>query len=200
MAPTRSSYTREYKLQVVAFYHDRAKGNLHRTANEFEIDRKQVRSWVKNESTIRKQKYTQRAQRGRVAMFPVMEEALYAEFREARKVGKRVKEWWFRIRGKQILNEMHSNNTFKFSRNWLQRFMKRWRISLRRKTHSAQKDPASLLTQVSQFHSELWTVRKNGVFTDADIANMDQTPLPFVLDDGTTYDSVYAKEVWIQSK
>ena len=32
-----------------------------------------------------------------------------------------------------------------------------------------------------------------------DIANMDQTPLPFVLNDGRTYDAVGSKEMWVRS-
>ena len=34
------------------------------------------------------------------------------------------------------------------------------------------------------------------MFSAADLANMDQIPLPFVLDDGKTYNETGAKEVW----
>ena len=56
------------------------------------------------------------------------------------------------------------------------------RISLRRKTHTAQKSPAEL---------------KN--VSLADIANMDQTPLLFVMDDGKTYNQTGSKEIWCAS-
>ena len=42
-------------------------------------------------------------------------------------------------------------------------------------------------------------MRPSGDYQDGDIANMDQTPLPIVLDDGKTYDIKGVKEVWAQS-
>ena len=41
--------------------------------------------------------------------------------------------------------------------------------------------------------------RIRGKFHLKHIANMDQTPLPFVLDDNRTYDTVGAKELWVRS-
>ena len=38
-----------------------------------------------------------------------------------------------------------------------------------------------------------------GNFKASDLANMDHTPLPFVLDDGKTYNKKGSKEVWAQS-
>ena len=39
-------------------------------------------------------------------------------------------------------------------------------------------------------------VCRRGVYQTKDIANMDQTPLPFVLDDGKTYADKGRSEVW----
>ena len=41
-------------------------------------------------------------------------------------------------------------------------------------------------------------LRNTGNFKASDIANMDQTPLPFVLDDGKTYYKKGVKDVWAQ--
>ena len=41
--------------------------------------------------------------------------------------------------------------------------------------------------------------KKRVTFALCDIANMDQTPLPFVLDDGRTNDAKSSKEVWLSS-
>ena len=35
-----------------------------------------------------------------------------------------------------------------------------------------------------KFHSKILREQKRGKYEDCDTANMDQTPLPFVLDDG----------------
>ena len=49
---------------------------------------------------------------------------------------------------------------------------------------------------ITKFHSKLLRVRRRGVYQTKDIANMDQTPLPFVLDDGKTYADKGSSEVW----
>ena len=51
----RKSYAREFKLTVVMWFHENGK-NVHQTSQHFNLDRKQVRNWVKTEEKIRKQK------------------------------------------------------------------------------------------------------------------------------------------------
>ena len=50
----RKSYAREFKLTVVMWFHENGK-NVHQTSQHFNLDRKQVRNWVKAEEKIRKQ-------------------------------------------------------------------------------------------------------------------------------------------------
>ena len=57
----RKSYAREFKLTVVTWFHENGK-NVHQTSQHFNLDRKQVRNWVKAEEKIRKQKLMQRHQ------------------------------------------------------------------------------------------------------------------------------------------
>ena len=49
------------------------------------------------------------------------------------------------------------------------------------------------------FHKTSQAIRRRGVYQLKDLANMDQTPLPFVLDDGKTYDKTGVDEVWCAS-
>ena len=79
------------------------------------------------------------------------------------------------------------------------RFCRRSGVSLQRKTHAAQTDPKQLTPAITKFHSKLLRVRRRGVYQTKDIANMDQTPLPFVLDDGKTYADKRSSEVWCVS-
>ena len=79
------------------------------------------------------------------------------------------------------------------------RFCRRYGVTLRRKTHTAQTDPKQLASAITKFHSKLLRVRRRGVYQTKDIANMDQTPLPFVLDDGKTYADKGSSEVWCVS-
>ena len=75
----------------------------------------------------------------------------------------------------------------------------RYGVGLRRKTHAVQIDPKQLPPAITKFHSKLLRVRRRGVYQTKDIANMDQTPLPFVLDDGKTYADKGSSEVWCVS-
>lgn len=85
---TRRSFTREFKLSVIQWFHSNDK-NILRTASYFKIDRKQVRQWIKNEEKIRKQK--RKSVRGRKEMYPLFEKKLFEEFSERRAQGKIVK-------------------------------------------------------------------------------------------------------------
>ena len=56
-----------------------------------------------------------------------------------------------------------------------------------------------LRESVEMFHKASQAIRRRGVYQLKDLANMDQTPLPFVLDDGKTYDKTGVDEVWCAS-
>ena len=62
-----------------------------------------------------------------------------------------------------------------------------------------QTDPKQLAPAITTFHSKLLRIRRRGVYQTKDIANMDQTPLPFVLDDEKTYADKGSSEVWCVS-
>ena len=86
------------------------------------------------------------------------------------------------------------------SDQWFMRFCRRYAVALRRKTHAAQTDPKQLEPAITKFHSKLLRVRRRGVYQTKDIADIDQTPLPFVLDDGKTYADKGISEVWCVSR
>ena len=132
--------------------------------------------------------------RGRKARFPEAEKQLNDEFLKMRSEGKVVKRWWFSARLRELIPE-----EFKFPDRWFYGFCLRHRISLRRKTHIAQKSPAELKNAIEMFRRKLLRERRRGTFSLADIANMDQTPLPFVMDDGKTYNQTGSKEIWCAS-
>ena len=107
---------------------------------------------------------------------------------------KQGKDSGFRLRVKQLIAE-----EFKFSYRWFYGFCRFHRISLRRKTHTAQKSLAELENAIGMFHGKLFRERRRGTLSLADITNMDQTPLPFVMDDGKTYNQTGSKEIWCAS-
>ena len=126
-----------------------------------------------------------------------MEDKLYSEFLQLRKDGRKVKRWWFKTRAKQLMADLYPDvKDFKHSDQWFKGFRNRKNVSLRKRTHAAQHAPPSLRGALSKFHAKLFRVRRRGKFELSDIANMDQTPLPFVLDDGKTYNDKGEKEIW----
>ena len=86
----RKSYAREFKLSVVTWFHENGK-NIHQTSQYFNLDRKQVRNWVKTEEKIRKQKLNTKAPGRGKARFPEAEKQLHDDFLKMRSEGKAVK-------------------------------------------------------------------------------------------------------------
>ena len=70
---------------------------------------------------------------------------------------------------------------------------------MRRKIDCSQKPPTALESAIMKLHSPLLRLRNTGNFKTSDLANMDQTPLPFVLDGGKSYDKKDMKEAWTQN-
>ena len=103
-------------------------------------------------------------------------------------------------RENQILDELEPHHIFIFSNHWFESFQSRCNILLRKKSHCSQKTPIALGPAIKKFHSSLLRLRNTGNFKASDLANMDQTALPFVLDDGKTYYKKGVKEFWVQSR
>lgn len=97
----------------------------------------------------------------------------------------KIKVWWFKSRAKQILASSHPNNSLKFSDGWFMQFKCRYKISLRRPTNKAQKEPEEKEDIIRNFHQSIRKIQVSGEgdgpqeekFKLCQIANMDQTPL-----------------------
>ena len=114
--------------------------------------------------------------------------------------GKSVKRSRFVRRGKQILDKLQPDHNFLFSNYWFERFENPYNLSLGRTTYCSQNPPRALEPIIKKFHSSLLRLRNTGKFEAFDLANMDQTPLLFVLEDGKTFDKKGMKEVSAQSE
>ena len=87
------------------WFHENGK-NAHQKSQHFNLDRRQVRDWVKAEEKIRKQKLNAKAPgRGWRAHFPEAEKQLHDEFLKMHSEGKAVKRWWFSSREGQLIAE-----------------------------------------------------------------------------------------------
>ena len=109
----RQSYTREFKLYFVSWYFKNGK-NVFKTSLEFKVDRKQVRTWVAKEPSIKATKIKKRCERGMAAKFPDIEKHLHTEFLKLEKEGRSIKKWWF-VTGREFLKNCHPDAKFLFS-------------------------------------------------------------------------------------
>ena len=78
--------------------------SLYHTCQRFSLNTKTVLRWIKNQSAIYdSKKGRKRVQFQRTAEHPDIEETLYKEYRGLRQSGLKVKGWWFKTRGEQLL-------------------------------------------------------------------------------------------------
>lgn len=61
---------------------------------------------------------------------PDIEEMIHKEFREMRRRGIKVKGWWLKFQGIEILDMRHPGLSFKFLDGWLAQFKFCYRINL----------------------------------------------------------------------
>ena len=110
---SRMSYTREFKLEVVKFYR---KNNLYQTAKRFSLNTKTIGRWVADVEKIKNsKKASKRVAHTRRCQYPDLEEELYREYKTLRRQGVKVKGFLFWARAKQLLQQMHPDDTFHFS-------------------------------------------------------------------------------------
>jgi len=153
-----------------------------------------------------------------------MEILLNKEFEDARAKGRKIDDRWLLRHAKKIYQELHPKRVtrlengmykylrFRFSHGWFNGFKQRFNISFRAGTKRAQKAPEELRLTIQawlQFNCRNTVVLENsdcgtpcgkdipvvGRFKLSEIANMDQSPLPFELCKGRTYNKKGEKTI-----
>ena len=185
------------------FYRDNG-NNLYKTHKMFSLNTKTILRWISSEKTIRKSaKRSKLAKKRRPAKYPAMEEKLVTEYRELWKKGIKVKQWWFKLRSKRLLETLSPGEHFKFSAGWFDAFKRRHKIVLRRRTNVCQKPPSNKIEALRRFHRNIRgskdkMINLSGKFRMQQISNVDQTPLPFAFTDRQTYSDKGEKSVWVR--
>lgn len=126
---------------------------------------------------------------------------------------------WFHRVSKELFIEFYPENvptgtTFRFSNGWFRQFLSCHQISLRFVTNKASKLPSDYnetvleWLRVNRRNSQLRLNNEIGLgenepnigrYRLSNIANMDQTPLPFEYLEGRTYNQKREKTIWAQS-
>ena len=74
-------------------------------------------------------------------------------------------------------NNLVDNNNFKASRGWLEKFMKRNGLSLRRKNSFAQQDPDRMVAKLVSYVIQVRRLQEKHKYKASDIIAMDETPV-----------------------
>lgn len=120
---------------------------------------------------------------------------------------------WLKKKMKSCVEECYGKEAaskFKGSQNWFQRFKKRHGISFRRRTNKKKQAAGDGRHTIQKFHRDLREAVKSrrrrlnstldvkyGRWTPKNRYNIDQVPLPFVVDREKTYDVTGNKQVWV---
>lgn len=193
----RRSHQAADKLKVIEFAKNTS---IHRASEEFGIDRKTVRRWIKIEKELKTLPKTKCALRRGQAQWPEMEELIFSKVSEMRKNGFVVTRNM--IRGEAIkwaFDHREKTKSFKASNNWCSRFLKRHNLVLRQKTKIAQKLPVDLEDKIMNFQKFIIEQRRKFDFPLNSIGNMDETPVQFDMVGNTTIDFKGSKTVTVRS-
>jgi hypothetical protein len=130
-----------------------------------------------------------------------MDEKVYDWILEQRIKQHRVSYKSIRVKAREIHSAVQTENypDFKASSGWLQKFMKRHKLSLRRKTSLAQKDPNSLFEKIVDFLLYSGNLISKNKISPANIIAMDETGIFFDMPSATTVDQVGKRTISLKT-
>ena len=170
----RKSYDTAFKLKAIEkaeIYSKEA------AARECRVDAKRIRVWCSQKEQLlalkKKKKSTRKrlSGAGRKPKDVEMEEELFQWIVELRSRHLRVSRSMIRLQAKKL----SSDDEFKASRGWLQRFMNRHDLSLRRKTTVSQSVPSDVIPKLVSFILHLRSLQARHVYPTDSIFAMDET-------------------------
>ncbi len=181
----RKSYDISFKIKAVRSAEQDSK---EAAAREYGVDAKRIRVWCSQKEQLlalrddgkSKRKRMQGA--GRKPSDTEMEDNLFDWVVELRDRHLRVSRQMTRTQAKAL----SGNDEFKASRGWLDRFMKRHSLSLRRKTTVCQTVPSDSIPKLVSFILHLRSLRIRHQYATNCIYAMDETPCWMDMPSSTT--------------
>ena len=197
--PKRHSYKIAFKLQVVAFAKEHGNKAAARHFGPPPTE-KMVREWRRQEEGLKQIKGTMHGRRSskKVPKWPELEEELKNWVREQRNVGFSVSTKMIMEQGKKIAVEKNLGD-FKGGATWCYRFMKRQGLSMRVRTHLAQKMPNEYEAKILQFQRYVIQTRKEKGYELGQMGNMDEVPLTFDVPSNRTVDVKGTKSINVKT-
>ena len=202
------------------------KNPIQYVANKMKVNKSLISKWCKNtkeklseyrEKNIGSSRTPCRVRRNadlsaKLLRYPLAEAVAVEEYKLRRDRGGKVTKQWLRTRMKVALRLKYGDEAadqFKGSKNWLYRYTKRNDISVRRRTNKKQQSSKEKIEIIQDFHRKLRKAvqsrrqrdpafdTKWGRWLSCNRWNVDQVPLPFVVDQDRTYADKGAQSVWI---
>ena len=206
-APKKRNYQKyslQFKIKVIK--EAKSNNNNRLTARTYDLDESLLRDWRKNEAKILKNldsctnQQVQSPFRVKGGGRKVRDEDLEIE----------VYDWIISLRAQHLrvtrkaiqqkaLFIAGPETDFKASRGWLEKFMKRYDLSLRRQTHISQRLPKDVEDRITNFFIFLRKYFANYGITEANIVASDQTPIWFDNCGSSTIEVEGSKSVSLKS-
>ncbi|PFX24015.1 Proto-oncogene tyrosine-protein kinase receptor Ret [Stylophora pistillata] len=178
-------------------------------SKRFSIDEKRVREWRAKKSNIEdllgSTKGKQRSRLsggGRKPLSAKVEELLLEWIENRRARGLRVSCKLIMKKAEVTYmteNNLVDNDDFKASRGWLENFIKRNGLSLRRKTSVPQQDPDRILAKLVSCVIQVRRLQEKHKYKPSDIGAMDETPVWCDMLSETAVDATGKKSITLKS-
>ena len=196
-----TSYNLRKKLEVLAYAKTHSQVAA---ARNFKIPRTTIRSWKgleavaksKSKSLLSKGKHVHKGAGRPLSYDADIEDSLVQWILESRDLQLPIQRKT--IQHKARLQIQRTNPNFSASDGWLQKFMNRNSLSLRRVTSIQQKLPANLEKKLEKFMDDARALRECHHFRDELIINMDETPIFFDMHRSSTINKKGAREVRVR--
>ena len=195
----RQSYTTAEKLKVIQFAEQHGNRSAQR---EFDIAESNIRLWRRSKENLEKMPRLQRANRGKKATWPRLEQDVMTWITEKRNNGLAILPTMIRLKAIELSKDPQYDipaGQFKASNHWCQRFMKRDGLSLRQKTTLAQRLPPDYEEKIVQFHQYVIRQRQAHNYPLHLVGNMDEVPVQFDMPSNRTVNAVGDKTVKIRT-
>lgn len=194
----RTQYDASFKKKAILLSED--VGNSC-AARRLGVNESTIRGWRKNRDRIFRAAPTRKAFRGpKSGRYPDLEKGLAEFVRERRGQFLPVNGETIQLKARELAREAGlSRDTFKASRSWVQKFMRRAGFSLRRRTSICQKLPADYEQKLIAFQRHVIRLRTVRKYLIGQIGNADETPIFLDMPSNYAVDVRGTKEVRLRT-
>ena len=206
----KRSFEAAFKLEVVQYAE---KSSNREAGRKFNVDEKCVRQWKLQKAKLLDLRKAKKKPKKRLSggggkpRMGDLEEHLIAIIDAMREQNLRVTCKAIQRKARELyasrtaseVSGPGSSRSFVASRGWLRRFLKRWDLSIRRRTTVGQRLPADIIDKVVRFIINTQKQRIKHKYSLSGIGNMDETPVWMDMPGDTTITRTGVKSVAIST-